>query len=137
MKQLLTLNKRRFTMDQISSSADPRLAIKPSFRGMSGIIRRGINKGNLKGCISISDVRRILPESKACAPDKIIEKSLAYMSKQNEIATHQGKFHTKDSMPTLSMTGIPESIITGKILNSEIRSGKLIATVEVVSLDSK
>jgi len=110
---------------------------KTSYRGMSGAIRRAINSGALKGVLTASDVRRVLPPGKAAAPVNVIEKSLSYMEKNKEIVRHKDKFYTKDSVPTLTGSAIPDSMITGKILNTEVRNGKLIATVEVTSLDAK
>jgi len=50
--------------------------MKTRFRGITNVVRRGINDGVIKGRISYNQVRSLLPEAKKMAPDKVIRISL-------------------------------------------------------------
>lgn len=108
------------------------------YRGITNVVRRAIQKGELKGIINPSDVRHLLPEAKASAPDQVINRSLNQMARKDELHESRGVFSTKEfgSAPTSSAGKPSESVITGTILDTRVENGKILATVEVKSLDN-
>ena len=117
------------------------------FRGITGAVRRAINRGDLRNQITYDGVRKLLPEEKRLAPDKVIRASLARMANQNEIRRNDGSFFVKrgidrEVVPPAPTAAAPtpskgEVMIVGKLVNTSMRDGKIIAEVEVTSLDNK
>jgi len=113
------------------------------YRGLAGIIRRAANFGHLTGEIKPEDVRGLLPESKNDAPDKVINKSLYYLSEQGDIVQIGERYFVKGSEPKVhKQIGIPEiksskdeALVAGRIISIDTVDGKLIAKVEVSSLE--
>lgn len=117
------------------------------YRGLAGIIRRAANFGHLTGEIKPEDVRELLPESKNDAPDKVINKSLYYLSEQGDIVQIGERYFVKGSEPkpkdyrqiemvAPKVSASPgEALVTGKIVSMDTVDGKLIAKVEVSSLE--
>ena len=102
------------------------------FRGISGVVRRAVNKGVLVGKIEAHQVRGLLPEAKKAAPDSAILKSLKYLADLNEIDERNGEFFVK-SMIVIS--GQQVSII-GELISVKVSNGKSIVTVEVVEMEN-
>jgi hypothetical protein len=120
------------------------------YRGISNAVRRAIARSEISGEIKIQDVRAKLDASKCSAPEKVIEKSLSYLANNGEIiAGKNGRFFTKDSLKSEStpsavnkesrsgmLLGAGDSaLVSGKITSMSYEEGKVIATVEVKSLD--
>jgi len=102
------------------------------YRGISGVIRRAINNGVIKGEIKIEDLRPLFPTKKSDAPDRIIENSLKYLTMTNEIVEREGKFFTKTDAP--SSVG-PHVSVIGEQLSMKIENGITIVTVKVMDLE--
>lgn len=113
------------------------------YRGISGAIRRAANQGHLVGEIKPEDVRSLLPKEKSDAPDQVITKTLHYLSNQGDIVQVGGRYFVKGSEPKVhKQIGIPEiksskdeALVAGKIISIDTVDGKLIAKVEVSSLE--
>ena len=141
--------------------------MKTRFRGITNVVRRGINDGVIKGRISYNQVRSLLPEAKKMAPDKVIRISLYGMARRNEIQKVYKDYYTKDTQLTsyvkkpeksnklamvydkIEITKPPhetkpphdtkkkEVCVLGKLINTQMVGGRMIANVEVTSLDFK
>jgi len=117
---------------------------KRQFRGITGAVRKAINRGDIKGEIKFSEVRKLLPQIKRKAPDKVIRGSLNQMARNHEIKRFESRFFTKDiKIPTVAKQSVPgltpydgEIMVIGKLVNTSIKSGKMIVEVEVSSLDT-
>jgi hypothetical protein len=108
---------------------------RKSYRGMSVNIRRLINSGEVTGKLTPVKLRKHLPGDLCQAPNKVIWKSLEYMAKNNDIQA-AGK---KDFFPNdfdLSPKK-PQVIVTGELLDTESRNGKLVVTIEVDSMEAQ
>jgi hypothetical protein len=115
--------------------------MKRLYRGITNVVRRGIHSSDLRGKITLADVRCLLPEQKQDAPDRTIQASLNRMARNNEIQRVHGDFYTKDikkssiKEATTSTASAPnEAVVKGKLLGTKTENGKIIATVEVTSL---
>ena len=108
---------------------------KTNYRGIASAVRRGVNTGELKGLISFGSVRNLLPEEKADAPNKVIEKSLVNLVKNQEIIRKGREFYTKD-VAEKEAEEKATVMVTGKLLNSTVRNGKMIVTIEALSIDN-
>jgi hypothetical protein len=118
------------------------------FRGITGTVRRAINRGDLRNQITYDGVRNFLPQEKKEAPDKVIHASLARMARHNEIIRENGSFFVKrgiDRQPveipaapqaTAAKPSKDEVMVIGKLVHTSMKDGKLIAEVEVTSLDN-
>lgn len=111
------------------------------YRGITGVVRRAVNDGTIKGLISCNGVRELLPEVKRTAPDKVINVSLHRMAKHKEIQKIHGTYYTKeatkatDVKDTRKSSTSPEVMIMGNLLSTRMEDGKVVATVIVHSLD--
>ena len=108
-----------------------------NLRGITGVVRRGINSNELNGEIFPGTVRGLLPEEKQHAKDTDITKTLTRMAKSNEIMKVHGKFFTKDTSVKSSMVKKPEVMVLGRLVGTSVDNGKMVAKVEVTSLDYK
>lgn len=107
---------------------------KTNYRGIAGAVRRGINGGDIVGQITFGAVRGLLPSEKADAPNKVIEKSLKNLALNNEIIEKAGQFYTKDAAAETPKA--VSVIVTGKLISSVVRDGKMIVTIEATSIDN-
>lgn len=106
------------------------------FRGITGIIRKAINNNELKGELRYSEIRSVLPEENKQAPDKSIKSSLYHMLKGNEIQRVHGVYFTKDAS-TAPAKSKSEVCVLGKLIGTQMIDGKMVANVEVTTLDYK
>ena len=102
------------------------------FRGLSGVIRRGIHSGALKGEITVDTIRPLLTHKFVSASDNTITNSLKYLVGGNEIVLVDGKYYTKESK---LQTDRVERIVTGYITNTKTVHGKILVTIEATSID--
>jgi hypothetical protein len=113
------------------------------YRGISGVVRRAANQGYLDGEIKPADIRPLLPEGKNSAPDKVIIKSLYYLASQGDIVQVGGRYFVKGSEPKVhrqiqipeTKTSKGDALVVGKIISMDTIDGKLVAKVEVSSLE--
>jgi len=106
------------------------------FRGIVGVVRRGINSDGLKGQITPDVVRHMMPVDKQHVPDRAIIASLNRMARGNEIQRVHKQFFTKDIKPRPA-SSLQEVIVVGKLLGADMHEGKMVARVEVTSMDYK
>ncbi len=116
-----------------------------NFRGITGAVRRGINSGAIKGKITYSGVRNLLPEDKKAAPDKTIRASLGQMVRKEEIQKVAKDFYTKDitkisikaATDSNGATKMKDVCVVGKLIGTGMKDGKMIAKIAVTTLDFK
>ena len=104
------------------------------YRGICGAVRRAIAAGELSGMITAAKVRDILPEGKKDAPLDTILASLKRLESLNEIVEKDKAFMTKDHAEN---TDVQRVWVEGVLLNTTMKSGKVVVTIEVESFDSK
>jgi hypothetical protein len=111
------------------------------YRGISGVIRRGIISGRLTGIITPENVRGYLPAIKSDAPDDTIIKSMKHLEKKGELATLNGQFCTKQYYrnQTVSQNKPKETeySLIGKLVDTKAVNGKTVMTFEVSSFMMK
>lgn len=85
------------------------------YRGISGVVRRAVNKNEIVGEITADKVRGLLPEEKKSAPDHTILNSLRRLADAGEIQEENNKFYPKTRTaisPTVSVIGELKSLKT-------------------------
>lgn len=126
-----------------------------SYRGLTGKIRYAINSGKLKGELNEDSVREILDDEKfSSMPDGTITKSLAYMAKKCEVQKFRGRYFSKEEpkmvtdpvkpAPQASQTSTEklevkssDVCVIGKLVGTSLHNGRMIANIEVTTLDYK
>jgi len=107
------------------------------YRGITGVVRRGVNSNHLKGQITMDKIRKLLPEGKQDAPDRTIRASLNRMARGNEIQKVHGQFFTKEVKKVEAADANKESevLVMGRLLGTKTVDGKIVAEVEVSKLE--
>ena len=124
---------------------------RKKYRGLTAAIRFGMNSGQLQGELTEDAVRNILTDERyADLPEGTITKSLAYMAKNCEVQKVHGKYFSKEvktvsepvsSAPQASMSKpqikSSDVCVIGKLVGTSMNNGRMIANVEVTTLDYK
>ena len=107
------------------------------FGGISGAIKRGILTGSLTGRVTAMKVRELLPVEKKTAPDKVIYKSLNYLTDKGVLRKAVDGFYPAMLEESTQTQLKNEVMVVGKLLGTTVTNGKIVANVEVTSLDYK
>ena len=122
------------------------------YRGITGVVRRAINNGTIKGKIFIADVQQLMPEGKKDVPENVVRSSLNRMARNKEIHRVHKEFYTKDMKLSTIQKAVevvsttepapkrrkPEAknvSVTGRLVGTTMQDGKMIASIEVSNLN--
>jgi hypothetical protein len=133
------------------------MAIVRKYRGVSAKLRYAFNSGLIQGEITRDACRKVLCDEKFQGmPNSVIDKALFYMKKNAEIQRIHGVYYTKElknvnpgtviKPPSVSLQHdkkeVPqqdkkEACVLGRLINTKMVDGKMIAEVEVSAIDFK
>lgn len=100
------------------------------YRGISGVVRRAVNKGEFVGEITPDKVRFLLPEEKKSAPDHTILNSLRRLADAGEIREDSNKFY-----PKTKTVSLPIVSIIGELTAIQTTGGITVVTVKVSEME--
>jgi hypothetical protein len=109
-------------------------ARKVNYRGITGVVRRAVNKGIILEEITPEKVRSLLPEGKNDAPDNTILASLQRLAYSGEIIEDGGKFFPKD-VPLATQVVSPSVSVIGELKSIKTINGVTTVTIEVTELE--
>lgn len=117
------------------------------YRGLAGMIRLALNTDKLKGELNEDTVRGFINgERFNKMPRGVITKSLAYMHKNFEIQRIHGRYYSKDVKSITAPAPAPRKesnvkvtdvCVIGKLVGTSLSNGRMIANIEVTTLDYK
>ncbi|MCF8019882.1 MAG: hypothetical protein K9L62_10825 [Vallitaleaceae bacterium] len=127
------------------------MTIVRKYRGVAGKLRYAFNSGRIQGEITRDACREVLCDEKFQGmPNNVIDKTLFYMKKNAEIQRIHGVYYTKElknvnpdtvtkppTIPLQQGKGKKEACVLGRLISTKMVDGKMIAEVEVASIDFK